>query len=58
MAPKHAMSGPHAHYRPISAVAPEHTTDGPQRSEYSKGSNTFAQRGNAHGAVPSRNTGP
>ena len=35
MAPKHATAGSRAHYRPVSAMAPDHTTDGPQRSEYS-----------------------
>ncbi|MFB9075138.1 hypothetical protein ACFFX0_29760 [Citricoccus parietis] len=35
VAPKHATAGSRAHYRPVSAMAPDHTTDGPQRSEYS-----------------------
>lgn len=35
MAPKHAITGAHTHYRARSTPAPEHTTDGPQRSEYS-----------------------
>lgn len=38
------MSGPHEHYPAISAVPPEHTTGGPQRSEYSNMANTCASR--------------
>jgi hypothetical protein len=30
MAPKHTTSGPQARYRPINALAPEPTTDGPK----------------------------
>lgn len=35
MVPKHAITGPHTHYSEINALAPEHTTGGPQESEYS-----------------------
>ena len=34
MVPKHAITGPHTHYLEINALAPEHTTGGPQESEY------------------------
>lgn len=35
MAPKHTITGPHGRYRRTRALAPERTTSGPQRSEYS-----------------------
>ena len=44
MAPKHTSTGPHAHYPAISAVAPEHTTGGPRRSEYSDDQRWFSLR--------------
>ena len=35
MAPEHTITGPHAHYRANSGLAPRPATDGPQRREYS-----------------------
>ena len=35
MAPERTITGPHAHYRANSGLAPRPATDGPQRGEYS-----------------------
>ena len=37
VAPEHTITGPHAHYRANSGLAPRPATDGPQRGEYSTG---------------------
>ena len=45
MAPEHTITGPHAHYRANSGLAPRPATDGPQRREYSTLDQVRARRG-------------